>query len=94
MADEKSIVVAVSMRGGKRANLIPNEASDRETSDGERMNWDWWVGHGKSPECQFEGPWLHMAILAAKILRHPNTLLVAPNLYTELELTEEQESMY
>lgn len=74
----------VSMRGGKRANIEPSD-------------WmgDWWVGYGKEESCQFEGPWLHMAVLAAKILRHPNTKQEAPNLYREdLELTPEQEDSY
>ena len=73
----------VQMRGGKRANIGHSEWLD-----------DWWVGWGKDSSCQFEGPWLHMAILAAKILRHPNTAKVAPNLHTVLRLTEEQENSY
>ena len=78
----------VSLRGGKRANLAPAEIND--INDG-----DWWVGYGKSEECQFEGPWVHMAIVAAKILRHPNTQSVAPNLYRpDIKLTRRQETMY
>lgn len=76
----------VRMRGGKRANIGHNEHSP---------DWDWWVGWGKTEGCQFEGPWVHLAILAAKILRHPNTRAVAPNLYREdIVLTPEQEDMY
>jgi hypothetical protein len=71
------------MRGGKRANIRHSDWLD-----------DWWVGYGKDESCQFEGPWGHMAILAAKILRHPNTKAVAPNLHVELPLTEEQENSY
>ena len=74
---------AVSLRGGKRANLSPSYLDD------------WWVGRGKDPYCQFEGTWEHMAILAAKILRHVNTLKVAPNLYrADITLTPEQEASY
>ena len=72
------------MRGGKRANIGHSEWLD-----------DWWVGWGKDESCQFEGPWLHMAILAAKILRHPNTAKVAPNLHQpDIKLTPEQEDSY
>lgn len=70
--------------GGKRTNL-------------KRSKWmgSWWVGYGKDESCQFEGPWSHMVILAAKILRHPATELVAPNLYRpDLILTPEQENNY
>ena len=58
------------LNGGKRANL-------------ERSDWidDWWVGYGKDDGCQFEGPWSHMAILAAKILSDPATEIACPNLY-------------
>lgn len=74
----------VGLRGGKRANLDHSEYLD-----------DWWVGSGKNESCQFEGPWEHMAIIAAKILRHPNTQKVAPNLYRpDLALTDEQEHSY
>lgn len=76
----------VRLSGGKRSHLTPAE------EDGD---WDWWVGWGKSQDCQFEGPWLHMAVIAAKILRHPNTARVAPNLHQpNIALTEEQETMY
>jgi hypothetical protein len=38
------------------------------------------------------GAWGEFAILAAQILRHRNTFLVAPNLYIpDLPLTAEQE---
>lgn len=74
----------VAMRGGKRTNL-----SHSHNIDG------WWVGIGKDESCQFEGPWEHMAILAAKILRHPNTQKVTPNLYQpDIPLTKEQEESY
>lgn len=74
----------VALRGGKRTNI---EASEWMS--------DWWVGYGKDESCQFEGPWEHMAILAAKILRHPNTQKVAPNLYMpDVPLTPEQEGNY
>lgn len=84
MADglKENGLVPVNMSGGKRANLI--------TSD----DWDWHIGFGKEQSCQFEGPWLHMAILAARILAHPNTKVVAPNLFVELALTDEQERSY
>jgi hypothetical protein len=76
----------VGMRGGKRANIGHN---------GHTPGWNWWVGWGKDQSCQFEGPWEHMAILAAKILRHKNTERVCPNLYLpDLKLTEEQENSY
>lgn len=74
----------VSLSGGKRTNI-------------QHCDWmdDWWTGHGKDESCQFEGPWQHMAILAAMILRHPNTKLVAPNLYLpDISLTLEQENSY
>lgn len=75
----------VDLMGGKRAHLTPSHSED----------WDWWVGYGKDESCQFEGPWLHMAIIAAKILRHPNTQKVAPNLYQpDIPITPEQESNY
>lgn len=74
----------VSLTGGKRTNIGHSEWID-----------DWWIGWGKDESCQFEGPWKHMAILAAKILRHPNTQIAAPNLYLpDLELTQEQEESY
>jgi hypothetical protein len=88
MSDDKTEngLDRVELAGGKRANLGHN---------GHNPAWDWWVGWGKTEECQFEGPWEHMAILAAKILRHPNTQKVAPNLYRpDIELTEEQEGSY
>lgn len=73
------------INGGKRAHLRPADDSD----------WDCWVGYGKSEGCDLEGPWLHMAIMAAKILRHANTAIVAPNLHRpDLELTKEQEENY
>lgn len=75
----------VSLMGGKRAHLTPTDVPD----------WDWWVGWGKDESCQFEGPWQHMAVIAAKILRHENTKKVAPNLFRpDLVLTEEQENNY
>lgn len=74
----------VILSGGKRTNIGPSEWID-----------DWWVGWGKDSYCQFEGPWEAMAILAAKILRHPNTKKVADNLYLpDLKLTEAQERNY
>jgi hypothetical protein len=75
----------VNLSGGKRTNIITSDAIE---------DWDWWVGHGKDESCQFEGPWEAMAILAAKILRHPNTAKVCPNLHVELPLTAEQENNY
>ena len=78
-------LVPVEMSGGKRTNIGNSDSID---------DWDWWVGWGKDSSCQFEGPWAHMAILAAKILRHPNTKAVAPNLHVELPLTPEQEDSY
>lgn len=72
------------LSGGKRTNLMPSEWLD-----------DWWVGYGKDESCHFEGPWEHIAILAAKVLRHPNTAMVAPNLYQpDIPLTPEQERSY
>ena len=74
----------VFLSGGKRTHI-------------EHSDWidDWWVGYGKDESCQFEGPWLAMAVLAAKILRHPNTEKEAPNLYLpDIELTSEQEDNY
>jgi hypothetical protein len=78
-------LVEVSMRGGKRANITNSDTED----------WDWWVGYGKDESCQFEGPWAHMAVLAARILAHPNTEKVAPNLYRPNHgLTKDQEESY
>lgn len=76
----------VCLMSGKRAHIVPADESG---------DWDWWVGFGKDESCQYEGPWLHHAIMAAKILSHPNTKAVAPNLYREdISLTEEQERNY
>jgi hypothetical protein len=58
------------LSGGKRTHIAASEWID-----------DWWVGFGKDESCQFEGPWHHMANLAARILAHPNTEKVAPALY-------------
>jgi hypothetical protein len=89
MADEVKMengLEPVTMRGGKRANIGHN---------GHSPEWNWWVGWGKDQSCQFEGPWQHLAILAAKILAHPNTQRVCPNLYRpESGLTPEQEDSY
>ena len=75
----------VHLMGGKRAHIVGTDIKD----------WDWFVGYGKDESCQFEGPWLHMAIIAAQILRHPNTQKVAPNLYMpDIPITEEQENNY
>jgi hypothetical protein len=83
MSDETEMKLEpVGMRGGKRANLGPGHLDD------------WWVGWGKDEFCQFEGPWEHMAILAAKILRHENTRKVAPNLFVVMPLTPAQEDSY
>lgn len=77
----------VAMTGGKRTN-IGHAGNDYDP----HKDWDWWVGWGKDESCQFEGPWKSMAILAAKILRHPNTRKVAENLYQpDIKLTPEQE---
>lgn len=74
----------VYLDGGKRTNIAPSAWID-----------DWWVGYGKDESCQFEGPWKAMAILAAKILRHPNTQKEAPNLYMpDIPITEAQERNY
>lgn len=74
----------IRLSGGKRTNIGHSEGID-----------DWWIGWGKDESCQFEGPWDHLAILAAKILRHPNTEKVAANLYRpDLALTEAQERNY
>jgi len=74
----------VYLSGGKRTHIGHSAWLD-----------DWWVGWGKDESCQFEGPWLAMAVLAAKILRHPNTQKVAPNLYQpSIPLTEKQEGNY
>lgn len=86
MGDEKTEdgLDKVSLRGGKRTNIGHSEWLD-----------DWWVGWGKDQSCQFEGPWEHMAILAAKILRHPNTQKVAVNLYQpDIAITKAQEDSY
>lgn len=86
MSDERTEkgLERVHMRGSKRTNLWHSEWLD-----------DWWVGTGKDDSCQFEGSWEDLAILAAKILRHPNTEQVAPNLYLpDLALTPEQEDNY
>lgn len=89
MSMKEQGLVPVAMSGGKRTNI------DHTSHDTESMSdWNWWVGWGKDQSCQFEGPWQHMAILAAKILRHPNTKAVCPNLFVELPLTKEQENSY
>lgn len=85
-------LVPVTLSGGKRAN-IGHANRNGDMLDGFE-DWDWWEGWGKSEGCNFEGPWVHLAILAAKILRHPNTAKVAPNLHVELPLTKEQEESY
>lgn len=83
--DDGREIDLVTMRGGKRANIGPTD----------NQPWNWWVGWGKDESCQFEGPWEHMAILAAKILRHTNTQKLSPNLYRpDLTLTKEQEESY
>lgn len=85
MSNPKEIDTDVYLMGGKRAHIVPTDDK----------GWDWFVGYGKDESCQFEGPWLHMAIIAAKILRHPNTQKVASNLYLpDIALTEEQENNY
>jgi hypothetical protein len=89
MSMKDSGLVPVQLDGGKRTNI--GHASDANGND---ADWNWWVGWGKDDSCQFEGPWQHMAILAAKILRHPNTKAVCPNLFVELPLTPEQEESY
>jgi hypothetical protein len=86
MSMRKKGLEPVAMTGGKRTNIGHNEPGD---------DWDWWVGWGKDESCQFEGPWEHMAILAAKILRHPNTRNVAPNLFMpNIPITKKQEDNY
>lgn len=73
------------LSGGKRANLEKGSLPD------------WWVGYGKDSSCQFEGSWFDMVVLAAKILSHPATEVVAANLYRpELAdaMTEEQRNNY
>ena len=80
----KEGLAAVRLSGGKRANIDHSEWID-----------NWWWGFGKDESCSFEGPWLDIAIVAAKILRHPNTQKVAPNLYIpNIPITEEQERNY
>lgn len=74
----------VTLRGGKRNRIAHSAWLD-----------DWWIGEGKEPGCDFEGTWEHMAILAARILAHPNTQKVAPNLHRpDPRLTPEQEAAY
>lgn len=60
----------IRISGAKRANIVHSDWLD-----------DWWVGHGKDESCQFEGSWADMANFASKILSHPNTEKVAPDLY-------------
>lgn len=86
MKREPTVVPPSFLRGGKRANLQQSESRE-----------DWWVGFGKDEGCQFEGPWSHMAILAAQILSDPATEVVASNLYRPglgEALTAEQRSNY
>jgi hypothetical protein len=74
----------VCLSGSKRTNIDHEHGLD-----------DWWVGHGKDESFPMGGSWEHLAILAAKILRHPNTQKVAPNLYTlGIHITDEQERNY
>ncbi len=94
-------LVPVTLSGGKRTNVGQSEETYNEmavydsTISTSEITTDWWVGWGKTHDCQFEGPWKAMAILAAKILRHPNTKAVAPNLYMpDITLTPEQEDHY
>jgi len=89
MSMKEKGLVPVALSGGKRANIGHTSEVHSNGDD-----WDWWAGWGKSESCQFEGPWQHMAILAAKILRHPNTKAACPNLFVELPLTPEQEESY
>lgn len=85
----------VGLSGGKRTNIGWHGSEESTIYNPEPdSDWDWWVGCGKDQNCQFEGPWQAMAILAAKILRHPNTAKVCPNLHVVLPLTDEQESNY
>lgn len=83
----------VQLSGGKRTNIGWHGDEHNYPAEPE-SDWDWWVGWGKDFSCQFEGPWKSMAIIAAKILRHPNTGKVAPNLHVVLPLTPEQEDFY
>ena len=72
-----------NLSGGKRANIRRDAGSSN------------FEGYGKDESCVFEGPWKHLVILAAKILRHPATEVVAPNLHRpDLKLTPEQEDNY
>lgn len=94
-------LVPAHLTGGKRTNIgqadeVYNQmAGLGSTSCSFEVRSDCWVGWGKDHSCRFEGPWKAMAILAAKILRHPNTKAVAPNLYTpDIPLTQEQEEHY
>lgn len=81
---EDNNLESVFITGAKRAHLQPSE-----------FMTDWWVGFGKDESCQFEGTWLDMVVVAAKILRHTNTKKVAPNLYQpDIPLTEAQEHNY
>lgn len=98
---KESGLVPVSLSGGKRTNIGQSDETYNEMAEYDStistfpVATDWWIGWGKDTGCQFEGPWKAMAILAAKILRHPNTKAVAPNLYTpDIPITPEQESHY
>jgi hypothetical protein len=85
----------VTLSGGKRTNI--GHAAHDDGPGSNWQEWNWWVGWGKDTSCQFEGPWHHMAILAAQILSHPNTQKTTPNLYRpELAeaLTPEQKESY
>jgi len=58
------------LRGSKRTNLELSEP-----------DWDWFVGYGKSEECQFEGSWWDMICFARNVLASENTRLVAPEFH-------------
>jgi hypothetical protein len=62
------------VRGAKRANL--SHANDEGP-----QTWDWFVGWGKDPSCQFEGTWWDMICFARNVLASANTEMVAPEFY-------------
>ncbi|MBU6247103.1 MAG: hypothetical protein KGN77_05050 [Xanthomonadaceae bacterium] len=58
------------LSGAKRANIAESEGLG-----------DWFVGHGKTESCQFEGTWWDMICFARNVLASVNTKIAAPSFY-------------
>lgn len=62
---------AAEIKGSKRTHVSFGEFSD----------WDWFVGWGKGPSCQFEGSWWDMICFARNVLASENTRIAAPEFH-------------